>query len=63
MKKQILTHIGIVALLLVVAVAYLSPALGGDKVIRQGDVEHFEAMAYSQKAEKKEPKKAKKESK
>ena len=54
MKKQILTHIGIVALLLAVAVVYLSPALGGDKVIRQGDVEHFEAMAYSQKAEKKE---------
>lgn len=53
MKKQILTHIGIVALLLAVACVYLSPALGG-KVIRQGDVEHFEAMAYSQKAEKKE---------
>lgn len=53
MKKQIFTHIGIVALLLAVAVAYLSPALGG-KVIRQSDVEHYEAMAYSQKAEKKE---------
>ncbi len=53
MKKQIFTHVGIVALLLAVAVAYLSPALG-DKVIRQGDVEHYEAMAYSQKAEKKE---------
>ena len=51
MKKQIFTHIGIVALLLAVACAYLSPALGG-KVIRQGDVEHYEAMAYSQKAEK-----------
>lgn len=53
MKKQILTHAGIIALLLAVAVAYLSPALGG-KVIRQGDVEHFEGMSYSQKAEKRE---------
>ncbi len=52
MKKQIFTHLGIVALLLAVACAYLSPALGG-KVIRQADVEHYEAMAYSQKAEKK----------
>ena len=52
MKKKVFTHIGIVVLLFAVAAAYLSPALGG-KVIRQGDIEHFEAMAYSQKAEKK----------
>ena len=52
MKKRIWTHIGIVVLLFAVAAAYLSPALSG-KVIRQGDIEHFEAMAYSQKAEKK----------
>ena len=40
-----------VVLMLAVGCVYMSPALGG-KVIRQGDIEHFEAMAYSQKAEK-----------
>ncbi len=52
MKKSIWIHAAIVAIMFVLAAAYLSPALGG-KVIRQGDIEHYEAMAYSQKAEKK----------
>ena len=50
-KKSIWIHVAIVAIMFAVAAAYLSPALGG-KVIRQGDIEHYEAMAYSQKAEK-----------
>lgn len=50
--KKILLHAGLVLVMFAVAAAYLSPALGG-KVVRQGDIEHYEAMAYSQKAEKK----------
>lgn len=51
MKKNVWIHVGMVAVMLAVACVYMLPALGG-KIIRQGDIEHFEAMAYSQKAEK-----------
>ena len=47
MKKSIWTHVGIVIGLLAVAAAYLSPALGG-KIIRQGDIQKADAMAYEQ---------------
>lgn len=51
MKKNFLTHAGIVVVLFMVAAVFLSPVLGG-KIVRQGDIEHYEAMSYSQKAEK-----------
>lgn len=50
-KKNVWIHVLMVVLMLAVGCVYMSPALGG-KVIRQGDIEHYEAMAYSQKAEK-----------
>ena len=43
MKKSIWLHIGIVAIMLAVAFAYFSPALGG-KVLYQGDIQKYEAM-------------------
>ncbi len=46
--KNILTHVAIVVLMIVVACVYFSPALSG-KVVRQGDMEKAEAMAYEQK--------------
>ena len=50
-KKTVLPHVGIVVGLLVVACVYMSPALTG-KVIRQGDIQKAEAMAYQQNLEK-----------
>ncbi len=52
MKKQILTHVGIIVAMLAVACVYLSPALGG-KAIRQGDIQKSDAMAYEQRQAKK----------
>lgn len=43
MKKNIWLHIGIVAIMLAVAFAYFSPALGG-KVLYQGDIQKYKAM-------------------
>ena len=51
MKKQILTHVGIVVALFAVACIYLSPALSG-KIIRQGDIQKSDAMSYAQRMEK-----------
>ena len=53
MKKSILLHIGIIIGLFAVACAYLSPALSG-KIIRQGDIQKADAMAYEQREAKKE---------
>ncbi len=50
-QKNVWIHVLMVVLMLAVGCVYMSPALGG-KIIRQGDIEHYEAMAYSQKAEK-----------
>ena len=47
MKKNVLLHIAMVAVMLAVACAYLSPALSG-KVIRQGDIQKWDAMAHQQ---------------
>lgn len=49
MKKQLFTHIGIIVILLAIACIYFSPAIGGDRVIRQGDIQKSEAMAHVQK--------------
>lgn len=43
MKKNIWIHVGMVAAMLVVSLAYFAPALGG-KAIYQGDTQKFEAM-------------------
>ena len=43
MKKNIWIHVGMVATMLVVSLAYFAPALGG-KAIYQGDTQKFEAM-------------------
>ncbi len=51
MKKNIFTHIGIIAGLLVVACAYMSPVLSG-KDLRQGDIQKAQAMSYQQRMEK-----------
>ena len=47
-KKNILIHTGIIIAMLVVSCIYLSPALSG-KVIVQGDIQKYEAMAHMQK--------------
>lgn len=47
MKKNIFIHIGIVVFMLLVACFYMSPALSG-KVIVQGDIQKFQAMAHEQ---------------
>ena len=46
-SKKILTHVGIIIICLVVAIAYFSPALKG-KVISQGDIMNSQAMSYEQ---------------
>lgn len=46
-SKKILTHVGIIILCLVVAIAYFSPALKG-KVVYQGDTLSAQAMSYEQ---------------
>lgn len=48
MKKKIWIHVGIVVAMFAVACIYMSPALNG-KIIRQGDILKYEAMAYEQK--------------
>ncbi len=52
MKKNIWIHAGMIAVMLAVACIYLSPALGG-KVVRQGDIQKADAMAYEQRQAKK----------
>ena len=44
MKKTIWIHAGLVVVMLAVAMVYFSPVLGG-KVVMQGDIQKFEAMA------------------
>jgi len=51
MKKNIFTHVGIIAGLLILTCAYMSPALSG-KAIRQGDIQKGQAMSYQQFREK-----------
>ena len=51
MKKNIFTHVGIIAGLLILTCAYMSPALSG-KAIRQGDIQKGQAMSYQQLREK-----------
>ena len=51
MTKKIWIHAGLIIAMFIVACIYLSPALGG-KVIRQGDVQKYEAMSYKQRMEK-----------
>lgn len=46
-SKKILTHVGIIIICLVVAMAYFSPALKG-KVVYQGDTLSAQAMSYEQ---------------
>ncbi len=46
-NKNILTHVAIIVLMIVVACVYFSPVLSG-KIVRQGDMEKAEAMAYEQ---------------
>lgn len=48
MKKNILTHVGIIVIIFVTACIFFSPALSG-KVIRQGDIQKSEAMGHAQK--------------
>lgn len=48
MKKNILTHAGIVALLLIVSGIYFLPLLQG-KALTQGDLQKYEGMAKAQK--------------
>ena len=43
MKKNVWIHVGLVALMLVVSLAFFAPALGG-KSIYQGDTQKYEAM-------------------
>ena len=53
MKKNVWIHVGIIAALLAISCIYLSPALSG-KVIVQGDIQKYEAMAHMQKQAKKQ---------
>ena len=53
MKKNIWIHVGMIAAMFIIACAYFTPALEG-KVIRQGDIQKFEAMAHMQREAKKE---------
>jgi len=48
MTKKILICLGIIAAMAAVSCIYFSPALEG-KVIRQGDIQKYEAMAHEQK--------------
>lgn len=48
MKKKILVHAGLIAAMLAVTLVYFSPVLGG-KVVRQGDIQKFEAMVKENK--------------
>lgn len=48
MKKKIWIHVGIVVAMFAVACIYMSPALNG-KIIRQWDVQKYEAMSHMQK--------------
>lgn len=48
MKKKILTHAGIVALLLAISAIYFMPILQG-KALPQGDLQKYEGMAKAQK--------------
>ena len=47
MKKNVWIHVGIILAMLAIACLYMSPALSG-KVIRQGDIQKYEAMANMQ---------------
>lgn len=47
-KKNVFIHIGIMIAMFAVSCVYLSPALSG-KVIVQGDIQKYEAMAHVQK--------------
>ncbi len=47
-NKSIITHVAIIMLMIVVSCIYFSPILSG-KIVRQGDIEKAEAMAYEQK--------------
>ena len=47
--KQILIHIAAVAVMLMAACIYFSPALGGD-IVYQGDMQKADAMAHQQRA-------------
>ena len=46
--KQVLTHLAAIAIMLVAACLYFSPALSGD-IVYQGDMQKAEAMAHQQK--------------
>ena len=46
-SKNIITHVGIILLMLVISCIYFAPALQG-KVILQGDIQKSDAMGYEQ---------------
>ena len=48
MKKNILTHLGIIAILLAISAIYFMPILQG-KALPQGDLQKYEGMAKAQK--------------
>ena len=48
MKKNILTHIGIVLALLAISAIYFMPIMQG-KALPQGDLQKYEGMAKAQK--------------
>lgn len=48
MKKRILTHVGIIAILLIISGIYFMPILQG-KALPQGDLQKYEGMAKAQK--------------
>lgn len=48
MKKKILTHVGIIAILLMISGIYFMPILQG-KALPQGDLQKYEGMAKAQK--------------
>lgn len=48
MKKRILTHVGIIAILLMISGIYFMPILQG-KALPQGDLQKYEGMAKAQK--------------
>lgn len=52
MNKKVWIHVGMVVAMFAVACAYLSPALEG-KIVRQGDIQKADAMAYEQREAKK----------
>lgn len=53
MKKNILIHAAVVLFCFLISAVYMAPALSG-KLIRQGDTEKVDAMAYQQKQESKQ---------